>query len=52
VTTFAQLALIYLAIACVALLPALGLVAHKPLGRTWWALAFVVDALITFALIA
>jgi hypothetical protein len=45
------LALIYLAIACVALVPAIGLVAHKPLGRTWWVLAFVIDALITVALI-
>jgi hypothetical protein len=45
------LAVIYLAIALVALVPAFGLVAHKPLGRTWWVLAFVIDALITLALI-
>jgi hypothetical protein len=44
-------AVVYMAIAVVALVPAIGLVAHKPLGRTWWLSAFLIDALITFALI-
>lgn len=42
---------VYLAIAVIALVPAIGLVAHKPLGRTWWLIAFLIDALITLALI-
>lgn len=41
----------YFAIALLALVPALGLVAHKPLGRAWRVSAFVIDTLITLALI-
>ena len=46
-----SLALVYVAIALIALIPAFGLVAHKPLGCTWWVIAFLLDALITLALI-
>jgi hypothetical protein len=51
IATLPALALVYLVIALIAFVPAFGLVAHKPLGRTWWVIAFVLDALITLALI-
>jgi hypothetical protein len=51
IATLPALAVIYAGIAVIALVPAFGLVAHKPLGRTWWVIAFVLDALITSALI-
>lgn len=44
--------LIYFPVALIALVPAFGLVAHKPLGRTWWVIGFLLDALITLITLA
>lgn len=44
--------LVYLGVALLALIPAYGLVAHRPLRRPWWLAAFGINLAITLALIA